>query len=394
MGAVTKIYYDADLVGVHPSTLTGSSYKMDHNAYSVVVNLSGDLLTALNAQKGSGTLVYRFDVYDAAGSHIHTEEEPLSELESLEFEITKRLTRFAGNVKIIPVITSIDGELTIFERRLGIITITVKATPESEEEEYEEVISLSTIEHAAKEAAAVALAAKGICLEAQEATEAARTALENGTTIIFDGGNAQSNLPINLVVDNFISQLGQNPVTSAAIAAALVLFETNIKSWVNNTYSMPALMAAVKQEIYAEEYPVGSVKVSFDPEYDPNGILPGTWVLLAAGVTIISAGTVVEDEEEFVFEVGDSGGEVTHKLDTEEIPKLTIVSDSPGNPILSEASSGIYSPELGIWPSGGFTTGNTRAYTFSTNSGDQPHNNMQPYIVANIWRRVEDETEE
>lgn len=395
--AVTQLFYDADRVGIHPATQAGSGYKLDHNAYSVVVRLSGDLMDALNAQKGTGTLIYRFDSYDAAGGYDRTETAALTA--QIEFSITKRLTRTSGNIRIIPVVTALDGNTTIFERRLGIITLNVKATPESAEDEYDAAISLSTLERSARDAAAAALTAKEVCLEAQEATESARAALEgDDTTFIFDGGDSAGNIPINWVVDDFISQFSQNPVTSRAIYSAIAGLSETLQAFIRSEVERQTagLVAQAEANVYSKCYGKGGVIISADPDFDPNGIVPGTWELIGAGRTIICAGTAEWGTE---YEVGMTGGEATHTLTVSEMPTHT---HAPAN------------GQMVAWNGGGPMTGGSvrsenggeaRVHGNSTISqygvfgnvfysgGGQSHNNISPFFACNVWVRVEDEEE-
>ena len=385
--AVTQIIYDADQVGIHPATQTSSGYKLDHNAYSVLVRLSDDLMDALNARKGAGTLVYRFDSYDAAGGYDRTETAVLDlQTPQIEFDITKLLTATSGNVRIIPVVTSVNGNTTVFERRLGIITLNIRATPESAEDEYKEALSLSALERSARAAAADALEAKEICLEAKEATEAARTAFESGNlTFIFDGGNSRTNTPINVVVDNAITQYSHNPVTSAAIYAAMVTIQNNLETYITNEVEQrtAGLVAQAEANVYQNCFGKGGVIISADPEYNPNGIVPGTWELIGAGLTLICAGTAEWGTE---YEVGATGGEHQHTLSVNEIPSH---QHSATHFVMNNNAHPFY-----------IANGNTATLSTATNQekvdsagGGHPHNNMPPYLAVNIWVRVENEEE-
>eukprot|EP01084_Bolivina_argentea_P071914 130643_1 len=83
---------------------------------------------------------------------------------------------------------------------------------------------------------------------------------------------------------------------------------------------------------------------------------------------------------------GDNGGVINYKLILEEIPQLQFSVTAPR-----------YSGESG-WAGDGFVSGNPRNWhnnigtaTFSTNTlgGDQPHSNMQPYLVLTPCKKTD-----
>ena len=103
----------------------------------------------------------------------------------------------------------------------------------------------------------------------------------------------------------------------------------------------------------------------------PASLFGGTWeqikdcFILAAGDT---------------YAAGSTGGEATHKLTTAEMP--------------SHKHS--YYEFPGYDSSNGYRIGGSSIWTYwywydaSTGSagGDQPHNNMPPYLAVYVWRRV------
>ena len=77
-------------------------------------------------------------------------------------------------------------------------------------------------------------------------------------------------------------------------------------------------------------------------------------------------------------QVGDIGGEETHALTVDEMP-----SHSHGIP---HGYSGATPAELNISYSDNMKTGTHQPTTSA--GGNQPHNNMPPYEVVYIWKRV------
>ena len=122
-------------------------------------------------------------------------------------------------------------------------------------------------------------------------------------------------------------------------------------------------------------YPVGSIYYTNNANFSPNVSFNGTWeqikdvFLLAAGDTYVG---------------GTDGGEATHKLVPNEMPSHshTLRKNVPyGIPYNNTSGAGS--------GSGGTMYGETYTpFTVENSGGDQPHNNMPPYIVVYVWKRV------
>ena len=128
-------------------------------------------------------------------------------------------------------------------------------------------------------------------------------------------------------------------------------------------------------------YPVGSVYMSVS-ETSPASLFGGTWeqikdtFLLAAGDT---------------YTAGSTGGEPTHTLIIEEMPSHNHMS-------VMDTTSGQPQVEVRQWnwmsPSGTFIESHSvepikrlGVYGNST-GGSAAHNNMPPYVVIYMWKRV------
>lgn len=115
-------------------------------------------------------------------------------------------------------------------------------------------------------------------------------------------------------------------------------------------------------------YPVGSIYMS-TVNVDPGTIFGGTWerlkdrFLLGAGDT---------------YTAGDTGGEATHTLTVDEMPNHNHTVPRGSN--IGTTNWGIVR----------FDTLNASAdeIRISKTGGDQPHNNMPPYLVVYMWRRL------
>lgn len=118
-------------------------------------------------------------------------------------------------------------------------------------------------------------------------------------------------------------------------------------------------------------YPVGSYYETSDTSFNPNTTWGGTWVEDTAGRT-----TVAYDSTQTEFDtIGETGGEKTHTLTRAEMP-------DHAHGIATNGGSGI-SVGYNYQSPGGWNS------AFCEHAGgDQPHNNLQPYIVVKRWHRT------
>lgn len=173
--------------------------------------------------------------------------------------------------------------------------------------------------------------------------------LEDNTEWIFDGGDASGSVEIDLVIDGEMSDTSNNPVSNKVI-----------KKYVDNMVDLI--------------YPVGSIYMSAN-DTSPSILFGGEWerikdrFLLAAGDT---------------YSAGSIGGEAEHKLTVDEMPSHThIISHTSDNEGLGVAWGATKSG------SDGYTVilGGSPIYA-RTRGGDQPHNNMPPYLAVYMWKRI------
>lgn len=116
-----------------------------------------------------------------------------------------------------------------------------------------------------------------------------------------------------------------------------------------------------------EIYPVGSIYLS-TALVDPGAIFGGTWQRIK-DTFLLTAGDT--------YAAGSTGGEATHTLTTNEMPKhrhVQVVSYSSG-------STGW----VNTWS--GSNIAGTQQSTGEA-GGDQPHNNMPPYLAVYAWERI------
>lgn len=133
-----------------------------------------------------------------------------------------------------------------------------------------------------------------------------------------------------------------------------------------------------KEQILNLVYPVGSVYISAN-DVSPTTFLGGTWEQLQDRF-LLAAGSI--------YTAGLTGGEASHILTAQEIPKhyheMLVNNDG---------SSSMWSPEYGNYliPAS-YVTSSKQTYTATLAQngagGGQAHNNMPPYLAVYMWKRT------
>lgn len=138
-------------------------------------------------------------------------------------------------------------------------------------------------------------------------------------------------------------------------------------------------------ELFALIYPVGSIYISTHST-SPASLFGGVWesiqdtFLLAAGKSYVAGAT---------------GGEQEHTLTTNELPKIEgTVNVRPygGNAGMFTSSSGIFTYTISDQSVNSVATNTSVAAPARTLKasfgGGVSHNNMPPYLVVYVWKRV------
>jgi hypothetical protein len=145
-----------------------------------------------------------------------------------------------------------------------------------------------------------------------------------------------------------------------------------------------------RQSVIDLFYPVGSYYETSDASFNPNTAWGGTWVEDSKGRV-----TVSRDDTGTFETIGSIGGEQNHTLTEAELPnisgKATLHSSAAGTNI--HVVDGHFSSDVlntsvyrnGGEQSSGADSYGTLIYSFG---GDQPHNNLQPYVVVKRWHRT------
>lgn len=183
--------------------------------------------------------------------------------------------------------------------------------------------------------------------------------------------NDLSNLPTIPTVNNATLTIQKNGTTVKTFTAnassnvtANITVPTDTGDLTNNAGYLKA----------NDVYPVGSI-VTFYDTADHSNFLGLTWTRFAAGKMVVGYNPSDTDFDT----IGETGGEKTHTLTVEEIPKhnhnLGQMYDGYRLTVGTSQPRGVYADYGQLVPT-------------TETGGGQAHNNMPPYITAALWRRT------
>lgn len=176
------------------------------------------------------------------------------------------------------------------------------------------------------------------------------------TTVDINGGAIDG----TAIGANSASTVDATTVTATTVTASGNVNTTGGELQINGT------------NVLEKVYPVGSIYINASNSANPATLLGfGTWVAFGAGKVIVGL-----DSSDTDFDTAEeTGGAKTHTLTTSEIPSHThslSTSDNPGGTGAIEVAGG--AP--------------TSTQTTQATGGGGAHNNLQPYIVAYMWKRT------
>ena len=122
-------------------------------------------------------------------------------------------------------------------------------------------------------------------------------------------------------------------------------------------------------------WPVGSIYINANTNTNPATLLGfGTWQRFGQGRVLVS-----QDSTDADFDTaGETGGEKNHQLTEAEMP----VHNHPINFRSGQAGT------TNIINASNLPTMQGKPDITSSTGGDQPHNNLQPYITVYMWVRT------
>ena len=159
--------------------------------------------------------------------------------------------------------------------------------------------------------------------------------------------------------------------------------DSNVKCWISPSGKIDL------SSLWDQIYPVGSIYITVNAT-NPSVLFGGTWeqikdrFLLGAGDN---------------YAAGNTGGEETHVLTNNELPKVTgsfqsrQTNDLNILDVYGDDGCFSYTPNGGDrWKnqiSGSDASANNNALiTFDNGGKNQAHNNMPPYLAVYVWKRT------
>lgn len=118
-------------------------------------------------------------------------------------------------------------------------------------------------------------------------------------------------------------------------------------------------------------YPVGSIYMSVNST-NPSTFFGGTWEQIKDKF-LLSCGDTYAN--------GSTGGEATHTLTVDEMPKHNHTINASNNS--TTIVIGQYPPKIDTDKASNWVVN-----TILETGGSQPHNNMSPYLAVYVWRRT------
>lgn len=134
-------------------------------------------------------------------------------------------------------------------------------------------------------------------------------------------------------------------------------------------------------------YPVGAIYLSVN-DVDPATLFGGVWERISQGRFLIGAGANVANTTDYWgaypagkenFPAGEMGGEVEHTLTVDEMPSHTHSERLEWGTTKAWGLTGTGQGANAVVDQGSVT---------GATGGGKPHNNMPPYLVVFMWKRV------
>ena len=211
-------------------------------------------------------------------------------------------------------------------------------------------------------------------------------------TIKFDGADIQSEavtttqLTMNTVPISVKFSL-QNVTTTGNTTTEVVQFTNPTTSLVTTSNVIVGGGLEVGGELDATAignnlidiiYPVGSIYFTASV-VSPSTSIGGTWVRYAQGKCLFGV-----DDADTDFALETTGGEKEHTLTVAEMPSHTHTLDDNYRQLTQNGA--IYHNDFQKAYTA--TTPGSAVDTTSATGGDQPHENLPPYIAIYIWKRI------
>lgn len=167
-----------------------------------------------------------------------------------------------------------------------------------------------------------------------------------------------------------------NDISSTSTTHALSAYQGYVLNQKFNDYTLTsALEDLIKQYILAS-HPIGSIEINISGA-NPSTYLGGTWITWGTGKVPVGINTSDTDFNT----VEKTGGEKEHVLTITEMPKHTHKDGTNPN-------EGIYAQSGSTSAIVYYNQASSSSRPTTETGGDQPHNNLQPYITCYMWKRT------
>lgn len=179
-------------------------------------------------------------------------------------------------------------------------------------------------------------------------------------------------------VRNLQTSVNENTSDISSLTTKVNNNTSNISSLtteVDNNTSQITTLHSMLAVYWKTLYPVGSIYISTSSTFNPQTAWGGTWKKTADGRCLIGANGT--------YTLGSTGGEESHTLTVEEMPNHRHYSSRVNwyNALQTNGLSANITAQSNLKVDG------PENYT-SYVGGSKSHNNMQPYLVVNIWERT------
>ena len=159
---------------------------------------------------------------------------------------------------------------------------------------------------------------------------------------------------------------------------------TELTSKIDNITSQITSLNNMLAVYWKTIYPIGSIYISTNSKFNPNTSFGTEWVKTAEGRCLIGANDT--------YPLNSTGGEATHTLTVQEMPThkhgagryTGYELSNTGIRGADSSSQSMYQVLIAN------TESNSSSDRLETNDSGQgtAHNNMQPYLAVNIWKRT------
>lgn len=226
--AVRTIKFTVAENGITPAVKQFGGVQGDHRSTEVIFELLPQLFSDIRtqAEELGGSTIYRIDGYDGEGGVARSETSPLM-ADEIPYYLEEWITRYGGTVRIVLVISLFKDDTTEMELYSFPALLSLKNLPDGKDTSGENYESMSTLSEVARESAEKAIEAAG-------KTEAARFALENGSTFIFDGNGTFGAVDPVFVVDSALSEQSENAVMNKVVSQKISEIEQDNDLSFNN----------------------------------------------------------------------------------------------------------------------------------------------------------------